>query len=373
MPIGFLITAVVWAALALVALAPPIPPSTRPWSWAFIFGTTPNELPFFAMYVLGWSAVSTASGRGLANPTGVIGLVVTVLAFAALLVIARRGLATRTQLAAALDSALGSGSEMPRRHPWWRILAAPLSFHGRRVRREANIRYGDAGRRNLLDVYHHRTRRGGPVLVYFHGGGYRSGHKNREAKPLIHRLARAGWVCIDANYRLAPTARFPDFLVDAKLAIAWARRNAARFGGDPTSIFVAGSSAGAHLASIAALTPNVSMFQPGFVDVDTSVVGAICLYGFYGSPDSESGVPATPHAYLNADAPPMFIAHGDNDTIVLVGDARTFAGALGGVSSNPVLYAELPGAQHGFDVFRSARFEAVVDAVEIFTSHARGR
>lgn len=382
MPIGYLITAVVWAGLALVSVAPPMPPATRPWSWSFIFSTTVSELPFFAMYLLIWTTARTAASGDLATPVGLAGLATMAIAVGAMGVIARRGLAARTRLAVALDATLDvedgpsatsphehRGPWLPMRHPWWRILVAPLSFRGRHVRRDANIAYGDVGRRNLLDVYHHRTRQGRPVLVYFHGGGFRSGHKNREAKPLIHRLARRGWVCVSANYRLAPDAQFPDHLIDAKKAIAWVRRNAHRYRGDPTRIYVAGSSAGGHLATTAALTPSDPIFQPDFVDDDSSVAGAISLYGFYGSPDSNPGVSSSPHAYLHPDAPPMFIAHGDNDTIVLVDDARDFARDLDAVSSNPVLYAELPGAQHGFDVFRSARFEAVVDAIEVFIDH----
>jgi acetyl esterase/lipase len=240
------------------------------------------------------------------------------------------------------------------------------------VKRVANLSYGPAGRSNLLDVYHHRTRRGGPVLVYLHGGAFRSGNKNREAKPMLHRLARRGWVCISANYRLRPEARFPDHLIDAKRAIAWARRHATRFGGDGSRIWVAGSSAGGHLATTAALTPNDPGLQPGFAEDDTTVSGVISLYGFYGSPAAAPGVAASPSAYLRgASPPPAFLAHGDNDTIVLVDDARRFARALGEASSSPVVYAELPGAQHGFDLFRSARFEAVVDAVEAFVTRAR--
>lgn len=366
MPVGYLLTAVLWTGLALVAVAPPMPSSTRPWSWSFIFGTTVNELPFFAMYALMWSTLSTATSRDLTNPVGVVALATTTVGIGAMVVIARRGLATRAGLAAVLDTELSAGSEMPMRHPWWRFLVAPLSFRGRHVRRDANIAYGHAGRRNRLDVYFHRTERGGPVLVYFHGGGFRSGHKNREAKPLLHRLARQGWVCISANYRLAPDARFSDQLIDAKKAIAWAGQNADRYGGDPSRIHVAGSSAGGYLAITAALTPNDPDLQPCLVDADTSVVSVISLYAFYGSADSEPGVASSPHGYLKPDAPPMFIAHGDNDTVVLVDDARAFVRELGAVSTNPVVYAELPGVQHGFDMFRSARFEAVVDAVEIF-------
>jgi acetyl esterase/lipase len=84
----------------------------------------------------------------------------------------------------------------------------------------------------------------------------------------------------------------PHYLIDAKQVIAWARRNADHYGGDPSRIYVAGSSAGGHVAVTSAFTPNQPDFEPGFGDVDTSVAGAISLYGFYGSPDSEPGVEA---------------------------------------------------------------------------------
>jgi acetyl esterase/lipase len=252
----------------------------------------------------------------------------------------------------------------------------PLSFRGRRVERIADVTYGGSGRRNQLDVYRHRERTGGPVLVYLHGGGFRSGHKNREAKPLLHRLACRGWVCVSANYRLAPDGRFPDPLLDAKRVIAWARRHAGTHGGDASRIYVAGSSAGGHLATMCALTPNHDDLDSaaGTCDVDTTVDGAISLYGFYGSPDAAPGWPSSPHDHVHPAAPPMFIAHGDLDTLVLVDDARAFVRHLAGVSSNPVVYAELRGAQHGFDLFRSPRFEAVVDGIEVFldrTAHVR--
>ena len=73
------------------------------------------------------------------------------------------------------------------------------------MERVADIRYGDAGRWNLLDVYRHRSRPSGcPTLVYFHGGAFR--RKSREARPLLSRLASQGWVCVSANYRLRPAA-----------------------------------------------------------------------------------------------------------------------------------------------------------------------
>jgi acetyl esterase/lipase len=112
------------------------------------------------------------------------------------------------------------------------------------------------GKRNLLDIYRHRSHpSGGPTLIHLHGGSFVSGRKNREARPAIYRLASQGWVCVSANYRLSPAARFPDHLVDVKKVIAWVREHGAEYGADPTRVFVAGSSAGAHFAAMAALTP----------------------------------------------------------------------------------------------------------------------
>jgi acetyl esterase/lipase len=238
------------------------------------------------------------------------------------------------------------------------------------VERVANIGYGDAGRWNLLDVYRHRSRPSGcPTLVYLHGGAFRSGRKNREARALLYRLASQGWLCVSANYRLSPPARFPDHLVDVKKAIAWVRADGREYGADPSVLLVAGSSAGGNLAAAAALTAKDPRFQPGFEHVDTSVTAAISLYGYYGNYSGVVG--SSPASFVHADAPPFFLAHGNRDTIVLVEDARTFAGTLRSSSSNPVVYAELPGGQHSFDLFESARFASVIDGIEAFAAQLR--
>jgi acetyl esterase/lipase len=199
------------------------------------------------------------------------------------------------------------------------------------------------------------------------------GGKNREARPLLYRLASQGWVCISANYRLSPAARFPDHHIDAKKVIAWVRQHGCEYGADPAVVFVAGSSAGGHLAAFTALTPNDAVFQPGFEGANTSVTAAICLYGYYGSLDASEHLPSSPQAYVRTDAPPFFVAHGDQDTIVLVEDARAFVERLRSTSSAPVIYAELPSAQHTFDLFHSIRFDTVVDAIEGFAAWVRSR
>ena len=102
------------------------------------------------------------------------------------------------------------------------------------------------------------------------------------------------------------------------------------------------------------------------------MTAAIALYGYFGSSPADDQ-PSSPLAYVQRDAPPFFVAHGDRDTVVIVEDARRFVERLRRASSRPVVYAELPGAQHGFDLFHSLRFEQVVDAIEAFTAWVRSR
>jgi acetyl esterase/lipase len=212
------------------------------------------------------------------------------------------------------------------------------------------------------------------VLIHLHGGGFFMGRKSFYSRALLVELARHGWVCISASYRLRPRAVFPDYLVDAKKVIAWARGHAAEYGADPSLVFVAGSSAGAHLAATAALTPNHSVFQPGFEGADTTVEGAICLFGYYGPVDrGRQPLPSSPFDYVQPGAPPILIAHGEYDMLVPVEQARALAERIREVSESPVVYAELPGGPHNFDLFHSIRFEILVDGIEAFTAWVRSQ
>jgi len=89
----------------------------------------------------------------------------------------------------------------------------------------------------------------------------------------MSHLAELGWVCVAINYRLSPRSTWPDQIVDVKRALAWTKEHIAEYGGDPDWVAITGGSAGGHLSSLAALTPNDPQFQPGFEDADTSVAG----------------------------------------------------------------------------------------------------
>jgi acetyl esterase/lipase len=384
MPFGYLVTVALFGLATLLALVPPRHP--RPLARAgFLVGGVFNEIPLHAsLFLLAATALAFAEGN-INSPVAWIAVSLALLTICGLGVVAWRGLQAAPVIEQAMRDGLGPDwrstirSGRPSRRAgvsrWARIVLTPWFVWRSDVSRQKDIPYGDAGRRNLLDVYGHRSRpTGRPVLVYLHGGGYFSGGKNREAKPLLRRLAHRGWTCVSTNYRLRPAASFPDHLIDAKRAIAWARENARELGGDPAQIFVAGSSAGGHLAAFAALTANDPSFQPGFEHLDTSVSAAICLYGYLGnyygqSPDSSPG------EHAHAGAPPFFIAQGDQDTYSprFLAIARDFVEELRGATSAPVVYAELPGGQHAFDVFSSPRFEAVVDGVEEFTRWVRSQ
>jgi acetyl esterase/lipase len=382
-PIGYLLTAALVACCTLFALAPLRQPS-GPGRLSSISGFFVNEMPFVTFY---WLLASTllAVGQGdIASPGGWVAFGVAVVATAGLAVVAWRGLQAGPAIDTAMSKSLGAdwrnaidpemAARLRHRLPIARILIGPFLVRRRDVERVANIRYGDAGPSNLLDVYRHRSHpSGGPTLIHLHGGAFVRGRKNSEARPLIYRLASQGWLCISANYRLSPAATFPDHLVDVKKVLAWVREHGQDYGADPAVVFVAGSSAGAHLAALAALTPNDPDFQPGFEHVDTSVTGAICLYGYYGPLDTNERPPSSPLEYVGPGAPPFFVAHGDQDMNVPVEDARLFVEKLRSTSSSPVVYAELPGAQHSFDLFHSLRFEAVVDAIEAFAAWVRSQ
>jgi acetyl esterase/lipase len=269
----------------------------------------------------------------------------------------------------------------------------------RRYRSARDVSYGDVGKRNHLDVWRRADLpqdAKAPVLVQIPGGGWTTGRKEGQAEPLMAHLAERGWVCVTANYRLSPKATWPDHIVDVKRALAWTKTTIGEHGGDPGFVAITGGSAGGHLSSLAALTSHVVDFQPGFEDADTSVAAAVPLYGVYDFTNrhgtSRAGMEpflakvvfksrlqedrprweqASPLSHVGPDAPPFFVIHGTNDSLVPVEQARTFVDELRAHSRQPVAYAEIPGAQHAFEAFPSVRAMATVHAIERFLAYVR--
>jgi acetyl esterase/lipase len=282
-----------------------------------------------------------------------------------------------------------------------RIVAGPVARWKTRYVAERNLPYGDAGRRNMLDIWRRSDlplSGKAPVLLHVHGGAWIIGNKEQQALPLMAHMAENGWVCVSINYRLSPRATWPDHIVDVKRAIAWIKANIADHGGDPDFVAITGGSAGGHLTALAALTANEPLFQPGFEELDTSLVAAVPFYGIYdftnrdGSGNGhmedvlgpvimkskrrdapEAWSDASPMSWVSADAPSMFVIHGANDSLAPVEQARSFVAMLRAESKNPVAYAELPGTQHAFEVFDSPRTIFSAGAVHRFLESIRVR
>lgn len=145
------------------------------------------------------------------------------------------------------------------------------------------IAYGpDAEQR--LDVISAEEGAGRPVLVFFHGGGWLSGDKASYTR-VCKQLAQAGVVVFNANYRLGPRHIYPAQLQDAARAVDWACQHAEQFGGDARRAFVAGDSAGAHLAAWVTAALNQSLLTSE-IGVEMAMPaqalrGALLFFGVY--------------------------------------------------------------------------------------------
>jgi acetyl esterase/lipase len=376
---------------------------------SFIIGFLIGEVPIQTIvWQVGATVVFALFGtfKGWA---GWLGLAVSVVSWAGLLGLAVSGWRAGRVVDAALAQVRDYDFPVPTEAvpaSWdrtWKVSRA-VPLKGRSVGVTKNIDYwGDGDRRHRLDIYRARRTAPGkaPVMVYIHGGAWVMGEKREQGKPMMHELVARGWVCVAINYRLSPRATWPAHIVDAKKAVAWVKAHIAAYGGDPSFVAVSGGSAGGHLCALLALTAGDPLFQPGFEDADTSVDACVPLYGVMDMTGTDEGAhrygsglldllekrvmkttaiehpevfrAASPTYRVHADAPPFFVLHGQNDTLVPVSVARTFVAALKAVSRAPVAYAELPLAQHAFDVLASLRCRATTDGVAAFLDAARSR
>lgn len=287
-------------------------------------------------------------------------------------------------LGSALEDALGRGFRDLVCHPTCEdsdckpggLLQMP-GPHRRYAAQTSDISYGPGGRDNLLDVWRRHDLAPGcraPVLVQVPGGAWSVNGKRPQGYTLMSRMVELGWICVSINYSKSPRSAWPAHIVDVKRAIAWVRENIADYGGDSDFIAITGGSAGAHLASLAALTANDPALQPGFEKADTTVQAAAPYYGVYDLTNVENmhelmlpflehfvmrsryaETPelfeaASPISHAHSAAPPFFILHGEKDPMVPSTQAQAFCAALRQAGASTVSYAELPNAHHAFDI-----------------------
>jgi acetyl esterase/lipase len=376
---------------------------------AFVTAWIAGELAFQNIV---WQAAATALfiwAGALSNWAGYLGLALAVVGWVGLIGLGIAGHRASRVVAASLDEVrhpvtfpVPDRPTAPTWGRWWRLTRA-IPIKSRAVKVIRNIDYaGDGLSRHRLDIYRSRLtppdQPPAPVIVYVHGGAWIIGDKREQGKPMMYELVARGWVCVSINYRLSPKATWPDHIVDVKRAVAWVKEHIAEYGGDPTFVAISGGSAGGHLSALHALTEGDPAFQPGFEEADTSVQAAAPFYGVMDMTGSPAGSgaygeglvemlqktvmkttfaehpevfeAASPTERVHAGAPPFYVFQGVNDTLVPVQVARTFVERLRAVSLQPVAYAELPLAQHAFDVLASLRCLATTSGVADFLEAA---
>jgi acetyl esterase/lipase len=218
-----------------------------------------------------------------------------------------------------------------------------------------------------LDVYSPSTGTGHPVLLFVHGGAWRSYRKGLFS-PVAMTMLPEGLVVVIPDYTLYPEAGYEQMAHEVAAAIDWTLENIEQYGGDPRRVVVAGHSAGAHLVGLAVMDPR---FLSAYGRTGAELCGLVGLSGVYDvqaeydfwrargtNPRIITGVmggvenfrQASPLSYVRAGLPPFLLIHGDQDESVPVNIAADFYAALqtAGVAAELKIY---PGATHSDYLF----------------------
>ena len=385
-----------------------VPRRSVPWA-VFFTALLATELAWIWLplqMLLAWILVSAGA---LESALGILALLVLIGTWPGLV----WSIWMSTKAEAAVESALraGLGDNYRNRIPpasshrlrsrvtvrdWYRPMATPHPG----VEVIKHIPYGPAGVRQQLDIYRpsQLPAQGCPVLLQIHGGAWMMGDKGSQAQPLMYHLASRGWICVAANYRLSPSVGFPTHLEDCKRALCWVRERGRDYGMNPDFVAVTGGSAGGHLSALMGLTANRPEFQADNPATDTSVQACIPFYGVYDFlvrydqhpnrrvyerfltgkvlHESVRDNPAlwdlaSPVAQIHPDAPPFMVLHGTHDSLAAVAEGRVFSAKLREVSQQPVVYVEMPGAEHAWEIVHSLRTEHTIDGVHRFLEWVR--
>lgn len=215
-----------------------------------------------------------------------------------------------------------------------------------------------------------------PLLVYFHGGYWQELSKN-ESLFAAPDCVTNGIAFAAIDYSLAPRATLRTIVEQCRRAIASLRRQAATLGFDARRIYVAGHSAGAHLAALLL----VAGWQPTYGLADDAVAGGVLLSGIYDLEPLMGTYIDAPLHLTDADVATLspqrlkpglpvktIVAWGENETAEFKRQSRAFASALGG-SGFPVSALQVSGANHFDIVFGLTDRESVLGQATIELIH----
>ncbi len=237
-----------------------------------------------------------------------------------------------------------------------------------------------------MDILQPKTEAKKPAILFVTGGGFINANRANGLQ-LREKLADAGYVVASINYRVAPTATFPQPLEDVKSAIRYLKANADKFGIDARRVGIVGGSAGGYLSAMTGTTSGTKTFDKGDnLNFDSTVRCAVDLYGISdptkigadfpadvqkkhqsagatealwvnGSPvfggkdggilaDKEAAEKANPIHYISKSSAPMLLMHGTADTVVSPSQTDLLYQALQQKGIESERYV-IPHAQHG--------------------------
>jgi len=124
-----------------------------------------------------------------------------------------------------------------------------------------------------------KTTRSGLAFVYLHGSAWTHLDKDFGTRLFFRHLTSQGHVIMDVAHRLFPETNMLGMVHDAKNAIAWIKKNAAKYQVNPDRIVIGGGSSGGHLSMLASYTDNKLLTQSELTEKDLSVRGVINMYG----------------------------------------------------------------------------------------------
>lgn len=255
------------------------------------------------------------------------------------------------------------------------LIGLVLAVHARpggaqtlNLRQLKNLPYvagADADPAQVADLYLPEGLTNVPVVLFIHGGGWRAGDKAPDGfDRFVQVFLQQGMAVASVNYRLSPKVKHPAHIEDVARAFAWLQREGRTYGLDASRIWLAGHSAGAHLAALLALDP--SYLQK--VQASASAIkGVMAISGVYDLGDfPEPGVvptrmeqgfgtdrallrSASPAMLVGASnrtaTPPFLMTFTDNDLFGFGEQAKTFY-ALFLRRNLPAQLVEVPSRTH---------------------------
>ena len=244
---------------------------------------------------------------------------------------------------------------------------ATLDWIDARFSRDAEVgppvkgRYGNHAQQKLF-VYRPVGAENPPLVVFLHGGGWRTGDPADYAF-VARRFAQAGYATALVGYRLGNAGRFPAMLEDSAAAVRWLVDHAGELGVRGDGIVLTGHSAGAYNALMLGLDRQWlgrEGLPEGTVKGVAALAGPADFYPFdtessrlaFGDvPDPERTQPIN---FVRAGAPPILLVHGSDDVTVRPRNSQALSKRLAALGAD-VRLVEIPGLDHGDVIMRLAR------------------